>query len=117
VYGGIVTDGDDVWVAGGTNVPSRVLRIDATSNRVIATINTGGGTGIGVAADYGAIWITGTGNGSATGYRFLLRLDPLTNQIVGKIGLGAAPFSVATGAGGIWVTIPDEGRVIRLAPA
>jgi YVTN family beta-propeller protein len=117
VNGGIVADGEDVWAAGGTNVPSRVLRIDATTNTIAATINTGGGTGIGVAVDFGAIWITGTGNGFATGNGFLLRIDPMTNEVVGKLGLGAAPLSVTTGAGSIWVTIPDEGRVIRLAPA
>jgi DNA-binding beta-propeller fold protein YncE len=117
VNGGIVAEGDEVWATGGTNVPSRVLRIEATTNTIDATINTGGGTGLGIAADFGAIWITGTGNGPATGNGFLLRLDPTMNEIVGKLGIGAAPFSVTTGAGSIWVTIPDEGRVIRLAPA
>jgi DNA-binding beta-propeller fold protein YncE len=108
--------GSDVWAAGGINVPSRLLRIDAATNTISATINTGGGTGLGVAVGFDSVWTTGTGNGPATGNGFLLRIDPETNNVVGKLNLAGAPLNIATGAGSIWATLPDEGLVLRVAP-
>jgi YVTN family beta-propeller protein len=117
VNGGMAATGSDVWAAGGINVPSRLLRIDAGTNTISATINTGGGTGLGVAVGFGSVWTTGTGNGPATGNGFLLRIDPETNNVVEKLNLAGAPLNIAMGAGSVWVTLPGEGLVVRLAPA
>jgi peptide/nickel transport system substrate-binding protein len=43
-------------------------------------------------------------------------IDVETGDLRGTVSLGARPGDIAQGAGAIWVTIPDEGRIARIDP-
>jgi peptide/nickel transport system substrate-binding protein len=43
-------------------------------------------------------------------------IDPESGIITGSIPLPNAPGAIAEGEGGVWVTAPDDGRVIRVDP-
>jgi YVTN family beta-propeller protein len=45
------------------------------------------------------------------------RIDPANGRIVDSFPLSASPGQVAVGAGSVWVTHPDDGKVTRLDPA
>jgi len=94
-----------IWVLSGNNT---VTRIDMDTNEVVATM-TVGEFPRGVAAGYGAVWVTGLG---------LTRIDPLTNRVsaIIPVGSSAGLNGIAAGAGSVWVSSPTEGTVFRIDP-
>jgi YVTN family beta-propeller protein len=101
-----------LWVANGDD--GTVMRIDPRTGRVLATIGIGSDVAD-LAAGYGSIWVADGNAGTLT------RVDPSQNAVQRTIGFGPIDplvpkpiFSVAVGAGGVWITRDTE--VIRIDP-
>ncbi len=84
-----------------------LLRIDATSNRVVATIPVIDGFP-GLAVSEGFVWVVGTSRTRAA-ITTLVRVDPKTNQAVGsteisrRVSVYSAPTAaLAAGEGSLW---------------
>src|SRR5438128_2615197 len=77
----VVTD-DAVWVS---NKPKNsVTRMDARTNKVVATIPVGQKPCSGIAAGFGSIWVPNCGD------KTLSRIDQKTNEVVATIPVGPA---------------------------
>jgi DNA-binding beta-propeller fold protein YncE len=103
----IAASGGDVWlVACGT--PGTVVRLDAETGDVLATIPAGGavcpyqylatGNPISIAAGEG-VWVTDALNGTIS------RISETTNQVDAPIRVGDIPTAVAVGLGSVWVIV------------
>jgi DNA-binding beta-propeller fold protein YncE len=95
---GIATGFGSAWVV--CYWPQQLLRIDATTRKVVARIPIGGGPlGVGTGAD--AVWVTNRDS------RTVSRIDPGSNWVVATIRLPAplSPQGVATGDDGVWVSV------------
>jgi len=98
-----------VWVHGS----SEVIRVDPSTNAIVARVATPP-IGFGyLAAGDGAVWQTDFGENS------LLRIDPSSNRVVATIPLGedAAPEGVGVTPGAVWVALHHRGEVARIDPA
>jgi DNA-binding SARP family transcriptional activator len=107
----IAFDHGSVWLLRSVAGQMTLFRIDATTDRVVATIpvgSVGGNTGT-VAAGGGYIW-TATWDGS------LSRVDPATNRVSDVLTLPDAPQNIAFANGSLWVDAYDAGQVWRIAP-
>jgi len=124
-----------VWLASGYG-DTRVLRIDASTGNVVATIRVEGSP-LCLAVGEGAVWafashIESTGiRGNRVGWS-IQRIDPNTNAIVNSLllpeeepwvgygtkgfGFKSRPCNLVTGEGSIWVAHPRDGTVHRIDP-
>ena len=99
-----------VWIANGND--GTVTRIDPAVGQVQRTLQLTAPEALGpstvffVAVDNHDVWAT-------LGDR-LLRIDPATNRVTGRLAVGA-PTTLAAGAGSIWVTTASE-RLLRIDP-
>jgi DNA-binding SARP family transcriptional activator/streptogramin lyase len=99
-----------VWVADGND--GTLTRIDAASGQIQRRLQLTAPDALGpstvffVAADGRYVWTT-------LGDR-LLRIDPKTNAVTGRLSVGA-PTALATGGGSVWVTTIAE-RLLRIDP-
>jgi DNA-binding SARP family transcriptional activator/streptogramin lyase len=97
-----------VWIADGND--GTVTRIDPTAGQVQRTLQLtppdalGPNTVFFVATDTRHVWVT-------LGDR-LLRIDPATNRVTGRLAVGA-PTTLAIGDGSVWVTTVSE-RLLRI---
>lgn len=113
-----VADGA-VWVAVALRRgQSRVVRVDAAGNRVVAGIDLKGGA-FDIAAGAGAVWVTGNFD---EGDDVLYRIDPRTNAVAATIRFpGSYAGPVAVGEGAVWQVLTGRGRVssslARIDPA
>jgi YVTN family beta-propeller protein len=118
-----------VWVADGRSVCSCVHRIDASSNSIVETIRLGTPTlpdfrlaPLGIAVTPDAVWIAlrhGREEDALAGS--VVRVDPLTNQVVAVVPLGSStdgggPTRIAASVSGVWVGIPSSRSVVRIDP-
>ena len=101
----VATGPEGVWAIGPDG---RVLRIDPVTNRVVAE-----GPALrarAIAIGNGSVWAL-----AATGE--VTRIDARTASIVGRGRVNAtAVSSIVAGAGGAWVSAPDDGAVWRIEP-
>ena len=109
---GVAAGEGAVWV---TNQEDDSLsRIDPATNRVAQTIPVGM-LPIGVAVTPGAVWVANHHGDS------VVRVDPKTNKIVKTVSVGSTPIGgpahMASGAGSVWVGVPDVGAVVRIDTA
>lgn len=81
--------------------PSAVMRIDAATNEVVATIPTKGASSLVAAGGY--VWV-------ASGDGFLQRIDPKTNQASEPVKIGGFPGGLAYGSGSLWLLSGSEGE-------
>ena len=107
--------------------PVALYRIDAATNKVVATI--GGLPTLGtffeqVATGEGAVWTSNIGDATVS------RIDPATNKPVAKIRIWPsnsgcsgdpsttcpAPDGITTTAGAVWVVLHREWKVVRIDP-
>jgi len=116
---GVAAGPSGVWVVGSDPTGAgRVWRVDPSSGRLVATIDTGSRLGQSVAADGAAVWVdaqpqTGQkGQASRDNPAELLRIDPGSDQVVATYP-GATGLGVATIGGTTWTTAPDG--LLRLA--
>ena len=67
-----------------------------------------------VAADGEGVWVAGFDRSSKTGV--LMRIDPAHDTVSATIPLPGIPSDVATGFGGVWVTVDSRNAVWRIDP-
>ncbi len=101
----VATGPEGVWAIGPDG---RVLRIDPATNRVVSV-----GPALrarAIALGNGSVWaLADTGE--------VTRIDARTASVVGRGRVNATAVSaIAAGAGGAWVSAPDDGAVWRIEP-
>jgi len=103
---------DGVWVANAED--GTVSRIDPKTRKVVKTIGIGADVSD-VAIGFGSVWVANGNDGT------LARIDPATNAVERTLTFGnendlipQPVFSVATGAGAVWITRGN--RVLRIDP-
>jgi YVTN family beta-propeller protein len=88
------------------------MRIDPATNQVTTTIDLGAGSGPwDVTSDGRFLWVTDRGT------RDLSKIDPATNQVVGKVGVGSGPTEIAFAKNKLWVTAQNGTLVTEVDPA
>jgi streptogramin lyase len=109
--GGITTGAGSVWLvtsAKDGEADGELTRIDATTNKVAATIRIPAGSFNPLFAD-GSVWV------SSNAGNVLVRVDPATNKVVDSTAVGPMPRFLAYGAGSIWVLNQGDGTVSRVS--
>jgi hypothetical protein len=99
-----------LWVA--AEASNQVVRVDPASGLATGVIPVR--QPLGIAAGYGAIWVTSFGEHPA-----LLRIDPVRLRVTARTSIGDIAATVAAGAGAVWV-VCGEGNgpsVQRVDPA
>lgn len=105
-FGGDIAVGEGaVWVTEGL-YGENLIRIDATTNEVVATIPIGKDPQA-VAVGAGAVWVHG--------FTTIYRIDPRTNQVAYWIPIWANA-ALAVGSNAVWLTNPIGGKVARIDP-
>ena len=97
-----------LWVANDQR--ALVSRIDARTNKVVATVHVAQPCA-GMAAAGGSLWIPDCSSNS------VLKVDPASNRVVGRVrtGIASSESYIAAGAGSVWV-VSDVDRVTRFDP-
>jgi YVTN family beta-propeller protein len=95
-----------IWVAdlAGGNV----LKVDVRRNRVVARFSVSKADWITPSAE--ALWVSTDANN-------VVRLDPNTGAVTGRIPVGENPLASAWVAGQLWVPNIDDGTVSVIDPA
>lgn len=109
---GMAADDTAVWIYNGET--GNLLRIDAKTNTIVATIPVGQGCNDfcgGVAIGQGAVWVV------ENAPQKVVRVDPTTNRVVASIsvptGNGLGVFATP---GAVWVTDFYANTVYRIDP-
>jgi YVTN family beta-propeller protein len=104
-----VTD-DGVWVSNGPK--NTVHRLDANTNKVIATVEVGKRPCSGLTAAFGSIWVPNCMD------KTLSRVDTKTNTVVATIPVGPANSEggLAASADSIWMLSDMKGVLSRIDP-
>jgi DNA-binding beta-propeller fold protein YncE len=98
-----------------------ILRIDATTNEVIARIpvaavpswEVGGG---GLAFGAGSIWVIGSRFTGAESTTLVQRVDPTSNEVVTTISLdGGTGYDIAVDVSGVWALYAGRDEFTRVA--
>ena len=111
----IAANETDVWVIVVTDNGSMLIRVDPATNAVSAQIPLGSeftGYQDSVQLGEGAVWLLGVRwNGSDQDSKEfggdLVRVDPVSNQVVDRIPVDG--FSMAVGQDAVWVKFPEDG--------
>ena len=105
--GWFVAGASDVWVV--TSQDS-VVRIDPTTNRVLATLPVRGVPVEGATAPDGLLWIPSKQSNTVT------RIDPGDNRVVGVLPAGPGAYVAHRAFGSMWVTSYAGADVRRYRP-
>ncbi|HEY2959826.1 MAG TPA: hypothetical protein VGM21_16710 [Actinomycetota bacterium] len=101
-----------VWVPVAN--PGGLARIDAASNRVVATIPLGRSLRdpVGLAATGDAVWVTCCAYevGGRPGGK-LIRVDPASNKVTARVNLPEDPLAVAASRDEVWVATTEGGAI------
>jgi streptogramin lyase len=115
---GLAADAGVVWVRSGSGDPGsqrdwtvRLGRLDQRRGQVTVTISlpeleVGAFRGpLGLAPEAGAVWVAGPPSGGLHAGGILLRMDPASGRVAGRLRepLGFFPGVLAAGPGGAWV--------------
>jgi virginiamycin B lyase len=103
--GGICSGAGSVWVVGSKE--SDLLRIDPTSNRVVAHIHLPPGSFNPIFSN-DSIWVTSNTGGT------LVRVNPHTNTVTSETPVGPMPRFLTVGAGSVWVLNQGDGTIARV---
>ncbi len=108
--------GDAIWVS-VANSAAGLVRIDAASARVVATLPV---VGVGPAAvsssgSAAGVWVVCCGGETFLGPSRLVRVDPASNRVVAQVLLDGLPDAVGVGPSGVWVRAA-AGPVWRIDP-
>jgi hypothetical protein len=98
-----IVAGGGLWIGG-----ERIVRIDLQSQEITHDITTIDGSKPLFAE--GAVWISDRTEGT------VLRIDPVTAQIVASIDVGLQPWTPIVAAGSIWVPNLGDRTVTRVDP-
>jgi len=103
--------GGSLWIQ-TCGTPGSVLRVDAQTHKVTATIPAGGGvcpypvgnlgTPFSVAAGAEGVWVIDSVNGTVG------RIRETTNQVDRPIRVGDTTTAVAVGLGAVWVAVDGK---------
>jgi Protein kinase domain len=103
----VVADTAAVWVANPG--AGRLLRIDPSSNRILARIAVPASNSVSLAAGGGAIWWIAKDGGTAS------RIDVERNRAVGSpLRLGGPAGGAAVSGRTLWVAMPSGSSVARI---
>jgi YVTN family beta-propeller protein len=104
----IAVEGGSVWVTNSTGA----VRIDATTNEVIASVEIGSGNDAleGIAANTSGVWVTNFDT------NLVYRINPESNEVVAEIPVGLNPGGVAATDDAVWVANHRSGSVSRIDP-
>jgi virginiamycin B lyase len=105
----ITAGGGAVWAS----VPSlsAVVRIDPATNAITARVRLSGQPCAFLAADERAVWAAG---GHCT--RTVMRVDPRTKRLSGRVKGLVAPIGLALGFGSLWIADLDSKVIDRVNP-
>jgi DNA-binding beta-propeller fold protein YncE len=107
-----------VWVASAYpkhSEDNNLTRVDPATNRVVEEIPIEAhsrwlGGAYNVAVGEGAVWVL-SGNGK------LLKVDPATNEVAGRVSVGDFPSQLAVYGSGVWAMVEaKEYRLVRVDP-
>jgi len=109
-YWQVVTD-DSVWVTNAAK--NTVHRLDAKTNKVVATIDVGKKPCSGLAAGFGSIWVPNCGDKTVS------RIDVKKNEVVATVLAGPADSEggIAASADSVWMLSDAKGIISRIDPA
>jgi YVTN family beta-propeller protein len=98
-----------------------VIRINAGSNSVSATIRLGVAIPTALAVSKGAVWVAARPGfrccpPEAVGTGTLTRIDAATNSVEATIPVGGEPAGIAVGEGSVWIADPGTRSIIRVDP-
>ncbi len=107
----LVTD-NAVWVA--STKPYAVLRIDPTTNEIVATVTVSGEACSGLASGFGSIWVPVCGKNPA-----LVRIDAAKNTISATLQIRPAgpEGGIATSEDSVWIVTDKNGTLTRIDPS
>jgi DNA-binding beta-propeller fold protein YncE len=101
-----------LWVTDGFCRPASILRLDAQSGTLTASINPGG-VAAGLAFGNESLWVSVADNGRGKS-GFVAKLDPTTGDVVAKLAVGGWG-DVATGDDSVYVESLPAGQILRVA--
>jgi len=106
----VVTD-DAVWVTSAKT--NTVHRLDAKTNKVVATIEVGKKPCSGLAAGFGSIWVPNCTD------QTISRIDMMTNAVTATVDVGPAESEggIAASADSVWILSDRKGLLSRIDPA
>lgn len=106
----LVTD-DAVWIAGSK--PYSVVRIDPTTNGIIARVDMPGEACSGLASGFGSLWVPLCGNKPS-----LVRVDEHSNTISAALQIGPAgrEGGIAVSRDSVWIVTDKNGTLSRIDP-
>jgi YVTN family beta-propeller protein len=93
-----------------------VSRIDPATDRVLATIPTHGPAPGDIAITAGAVWVSEGGDNNSPDGHTVVRIDPVTNRVTGRIRVGALPEGIVFDDGSLWVGNHHSGALSRIDP-
>jgi streptogramin lyase len=85
-----------------------VTRIDPRTNKPDKIV-AGFKAPIGLAVGFGSLWV------ADLDAKAILRINPRSGRIVGRLPVGGLPVLLKIGFGSVWVR-DDTGRVLRIKP-
>src|SRR5262249_27228326 len=107
--GGLVSAFSSLWVP--TCGDSALVRIDATTRKITATIASGTGpAAVALASTADSVWML-TDNKTT-----LSRIDPDDNRIVSELRLPSSCTHILSAENSLWVTCGSENRILRVDP-
>jgi YVTN family beta-propeller protein len=108
----VAVTGNSIWVA--SQRQRAVFKIDRTTLRLVARVRTSA-VPLAVAANSAGVWVAGFDKSSRAGV--LTRIDPMNDTVSATIPLPGLPGDLATGFGGVWVTVDSQNAIWRIDPA
>jgi YVTN family beta-propeller protein len=115
---GIALGAGSLWVGSGRG---RLLRLDPKTLALQTTITVPGGP-IWVGSSSfgsGALWVTQLPRGGDTSIDdgLVLRIDPATNLVTARIGVGWGPDDTCVEDGSVWALNGSDGTVSEISPS
>jgi YVTN family beta-propeller protein len=107
----LITD-DAVWVA--STKPYAVLRIDPTTNRIVATVRVPDEACSGLASGFGSIWVPLCGKKAA-----LVQIDAIKNTISATLPIAPAgpEGGITASDDSVWMVADKNGTLNRIDPS
>ncbi|OLD58777.1 MAG: hypothetical protein AUI83_03775 [Armatimonadetes bacterium 13_1_40CM_3_65_7] len=106
--GFLVADQNAVWAA-GAHCANVVDRLDPHTNRRAGQVKGYLLAPIGLALGFGSLWL------ADLDAKEIVRVNPRTGRIIGRLPVGGQPIRLGIGFGSVWVR-DDGGRVLRIRP-
>jgi streptogramin lyase len=113
---GVGVGAGSLWVVNSDD--ATVSRIDPISRRVIATIALGGRNLGRLIVTHGMVWVLRDDYDTSRGGE-LIRIDPATNEVVGRTMLGkniCGGFGIAASKDAVWISADAQGSILRIDP-